>query len=191
MKIFYLNELIKKLLGVLKKILILILIIFVIGIFWGYNQRREMVFIDNGNTMAAANQGLELPMPIPSQVSTEKEGIRIDLEKVVAEKYFIIYSKIYGDQSHFGINLLITDLQKRPLGKGKFKVSIKNKEGHYYKPLLEPELVDFPPDQPLGWKLTSFVIFPYRVALEKEIQIFISYKGINFVLPPVKLWGKG
>ncbi|MEC9488451.1 MAG: hypothetical protein UMV23_03090 [Halanaerobium sp.] len=188
MKIIYLDELFKCMAKKLIKLAGIFTIILLIFLLWGLHSRQEIVFMELNSIEVSDGIEDSLPLPIPSQITTEQQGIRMDLEKVIAEKYYIIYSRIYGDQSYFGINLLVTDLNKRPLKKSGLEAYIKDDQGRVFAPLLQPQLVGFPPDEPLGWKMTSLVYFPYEVALVKQISIFISYQGIEFVLPDVKLW---
>ncbi|WAM32898.1 hypothetical protein [Caldicellulosiruptor morganii] len=39
--------------------------------------------------------------------------LKVSLEKVTKEKYFITYSQVAGNQSYFGLTLIIEDLAKK------------------------------------------------------------------------------
>ena len=114
------------------------------------------------------------------------EEVRISIEKTIKEKYYIVYSWVSGDQSYFAVNSIIENKEKNSLNKEDFKsMYIKDDKGNTHFPLPYYSIIDFPPDQPLGWKQILYVKF-YPLDKEvKSVDIYIKYKGIEKVIKGV------
>jgi len=116
------------------------------------------------------------------------DDIKISVEKTVKEKYYIVYSWVTGDQSYFAINSIIENTKKNKLRKEDFNsMYIKDDRGKTYLPLPYYSLIDFPPDQPLGWKQILYVKFyPLDEGVEK-VNVYITYKGVQKVIKGVEV----
>ncbi len=115
----------------------------------------------------------KLPLPKPSDITVEEDDLRLDLERITVNKYFIIYSVIYGDQSHTSYHLYLTDLNKDDLNPDKIGdiwLETANNE-KIYPVATKPVIREFPEDQPLGWKLSITVKFPYLKTREKHVLV--------------------
>ncbi|MFZ7134149.1 MAG: hypothetical protein ACOWWR_17530 [Eubacteriales bacterium] len=114
--------------------------------------------------------------------------IKISIEKTVREKYYIIYSWVSGDESYFSITSIIEHTKKQKLDYESFDyLYIKDNKGKTYLPLPYYSLVDFPPDQPLGWKQILYVKFTPLDEGVKSIDIYITYKGVEKVIKSVPI----
>lgn len=134
----------------------------------------------------AATSSLDLPLPVPSSISTEIDKTRLDLEKISINKYFIIYSVIYGDQSHTAYHLYLTNLNREILDKNAVgKIYLLTETGEKIEPVAQlPVIEDFPTDQPLGWKIKIIVKFPYKTERENHSLVF-NYLDTEFVLSKI------
>ncbi len=126
---------------------------------------------------------LDLPLPIPSLITTELDKIRLDLEKISVNKFFIVYSEIYGNQSHTAYHLFLTNLNKDTLNKDNLdKIYLKLSTGEVIKPVAQiPIIEDFPTDQPLGWKIKIIAKFPYKTQRSVHDLVLI-YQNKEFDL---------
>lgn len=105
----------------------------------------------------------DLPLPIPSSITVQQGDIRLDLEKISTQKYFIVYSLIYGDQSHTAYHLFLTDLERQLLDQEQLTdIWLETASGQRIEQVAEPTIIDFPKDQPLGWKVGIIAKFPYQ-----------------------------
>jgi len=138
---------------------------------------------NNQQVYPVDSSNLDLPLPIPSLITTKVNKIRLDLEKISVNKFFIVYSEIYGNQSHTAYHLFLTDLNKDTLNKDGFgKIYLKTSTGQVIKPVAQvPIIEDFPTDQPLGWKIGIIVKFPYKTQRAVHDLILI-YKEKEFNL---------
>ncbi len=129
------------------------------------------------------SSNLDLPLPIPSLITTEVDKIRLDLEKISVNKFFIVYSEIYGNQSHTAYHLYLTDLNRDTLNKDGFgEIYLKTSTGQVIKPIAQvPIIEDFPTDQPLGWKIKIIVKFPYKTQRSVH-DLILTYQNKNFKL---------
>ncbi|AZR74423.1 hypothetical protein BBF96_14120 [Anoxybacter fermentans] len=124
----------------------------------------------------------DLPLPKPSTITTEKDDIRLDLERVTVHKYYIIYSVIYGDQSHTAYHLFLTDLNRKKLDpKGVGEIWLETASGERIEQVAEPTIYDYPKDQPLKWKIGIIAKFPYQSRRDAH-KLFLRYQGITFKL---------
>lgn len=174
-------------------ILCLIILTFAL-ILYIYGQsvsEREIIYFRMPNVIAVTTYGndeLESPFPLPSSIYQIKGDIRIGLEKIVREKFFIIYSTVTGDQSYFGVHLLIEDMQKRRLSKGDYEgIWLIDDLGNRYDPMPYFKIEDFPENQPLGWKLTFFGKFEPVNPKAKFINIYFRYNGKVYELAGIDL----
>lgn len=141
---------------------------------------KEIIYYRMPNIVAVLadeEDNLGAPFPIPSSIYQIKDDIRIGLEKIVREKFFIIYSTVTGDQSYFGVHLLIEDMKKRPLSKADYQgIWMIDDLGRKYEPFPYFQIQDFPENQPLGWKLTFLGKFPPIDPKAKSVNIYFKYK---------------
>src|SRR5690554_2509055 len=115
-------------------------------------------------------------------------NIKISLEKVVNEKYFIEYSWVKGDESYFGIGLIIENINKDKLSKDDFKaIWIEDDLGNSYMPLPYQSISDFPKDHPLGWKQLFYGKFSPLNVKAKSITIYYEYKEHKFIIRDVPI----
>ncbi|WP_303859601.1 hypothetical protein [Alkalibaculum bacchi] len=112
--------------------------------------------------------------------------VKISIEKTIKEKYYIVYSWVNGDQSYFAVNSIIENTKKNKLNKDDFhSMYIKDDKGNTLFPLPYYSIVDFPSDQPLGWKQILYVKFYPLDKDVKTIDIYITYKGEQKVIEDV------
>lgn len=139
--------------------------------------RQQFSYIYNPAVHAAApvTKGLELPMPKPSSISVERDNVRLDLERVTVHQYYIVYSVIYGDQSHTAYHLFLTDLQKRPLDlKGVGQIWLETETGEKIEQIADPVVKDYPEDQPMKWKIEIEAKFPHQSSMGDH-KLFVRY----------------
>lgn len=116
------------------------------------------------------------------------DDVKISIEKIVQEKYYIIYSWVNGDQSYFAINLILENINKERLKSDSFEyLYIKDDQGKIYLPLPYYKLIDFPPEQPLGWKQLLYVKFDPIDKDAKCIDVYITYAGVEKVIKNIEL----
>ena len=114
--------------------------------------------------------------------------IKISIEKTIKEKYYMVYSWVTGDQSYFAVNSIIEDTKKNKIKKEDFNsMYLKDDRGKTYFPLPYYNLVDYPSDQPLGWKQILYVKFYPLDEGVKEVDIYITYKGVQKIIKRVKV----
>ncbi|MPW25912.1 hypothetical protein GC105_08925 [Alkalibaculum sp. M08DMB] len=123
-----------------------------------------------------------------SPYHTNFDEVKISIEKTVREKYYIVYSWVTGDQSYFAITSIIEDTNKESLNKDDFNnMYIKDDRGNTYFPLPYFSLIDYPPDQPLGWKQILYVKFYPLDDGVKTVDVYITYKGVQKVIEGVEV----
>ncbi len=128
----------------------------------------------------------DLPLPIPSTITTERDHLRLDLERVSVHKYYIVYSVIYGDQSHTAYNLYLTDLTKKNLKPDEIEeIWLETKKGERIKQIAESTIYGYPEDQPLGWKIGIIAKFPYQSS-RQEHKLYFRYQGKVFELKDIQ-----
>lgn len=174
-----------------KIILALILFsLFLLGFYGGIKKHYvNKVYIFQTTAQAAfpvTTEEIDLPLPVPSSISTEKGQVRLDLEKIAVNRFFIIYSIVYGDQSHTAYHLYLTDLEGQTLDKeGPGDIYLQAEDGEIIKPVAQlPVVEDFPLDQPLGWKIKIIVKFPYQTQRSSH-SLVLHYLGEKFVLTDI------
>lgn len=114
------------------------------------------------------------------------KDVKISIEKTIKEKYYVVYSWVNGDQSYFAVNSIIENTKKNKLNKDDFSsMYIKDDKGNTLFPLPYYSIVDFPPDQPLGWKQILYVKFYPLDKDVKTVDIYITYKGEQKVIKKV------
>lgn len=115
--------------------------------------------------------------------------LKVSLEKVTKEKYFIIYSQITGNQSYFGIDLIIENLAKKNIDKSAFEyiyIEDATTKQEFY-PIPYYEIENFPTDRPLGYKAkfyAKFLPLPYKTSF---INIYFKFSNKLFVLKNVDI----
>ncbi|WP_237738282.1 MULTISPECIES: hypothetical protein [unclassified Caldicellulosiruptor] len=115
--------------------------------------------------------------------------LKVSLEKITKEKYFITYSQITGNQSYFGLTLIIEDLARKNIDKSAFEYiyieDTTTKQKFYPIPYYEIE--NFPTDRPLGYKVkfyAKFLPLPYQTS---SINIYFKFSDKLFVLKNVDI----
>lgn len=112
--------------------------------------------------------------------------IKLSVEKLIQEKYFIVYSWSTGDESYFGITFLVENTKKQKLSKNDFKtIWLVDDDGKPHQPIPYFEVLDFPEDQPLGWKqVINCKFWPLNPEIE-YIDIYIKYGQTLFTIEDV------
>ncbi|NLJ83973.1 MAG: hypothetical protein GX336_03565 [Halanaerobiaceae bacterium] len=152
-----------------------------------HSGNREYRFLSSLQESFPVTTGeIELPLPVPSSISTEREQLRLDLEKIAVKRFFIVYSVVYGDQSHTAYHLYLTDLQRQDLDKeGLGEIYLQTETGEIIQPVAQlPVVKDFPDDQPLGWKIKIIAKFPYMPHRSSH-DLILYYLGEKFVLKDI------
>lgn len=159
------------------------LILFLLGLLFFILKSGSL--LDNSIfTFSTAN----IPYPSPTAITDTKNQIRIGVEKVVKESYYITYSKIEGNPSHFATYLIIENLKKEKLSPKDYKeIWLVDNLGTRYEPLPYFKISDFPKDQPLGWKLMLFNKFPSVDNKASFVTIYVKFQNNTFELEKVKL----
>ncbi|MFW6306837.1 MAG: hypothetical protein ACOC1N_05605 [Bacillota bacterium] len=173
------------------KFYIIILSVFIFTFFSGIftasrieNDSTSYIFLQGDKLIQKVNSSdLKLPLPKPSLITTEVNEIRLDLEKISVNKFFIVYSSIYGNQSHTAYHLYLTDLDKNDLDKDSIgQIYLLTSEGEKIQPVAQvPVIRDFPEDQPLEWKIKIIVKFPYHEQRSVHDLVF-NYNNQEFRL---------
>ena len=146
---------------------------------------REYIYYTQRKAITIPATNLELPLPLPSILTTEQANPRVDLEKISVNRYFIIYSLIYGDQSHTAYHLYLTDLQRNKLNPALLQEIWLEGDGRKILPVAElPVIKDFPADQPLGWKIKIIVKFPYQTTRSNH-SLSINYNSLRFTITEI------
>jgi hypothetical protein len=115
--------------------------------------------------------------------------IKISLEKLVNENYFIEYSWVNGDESYFGLGIIIENIKKEKLSKDDFEsIWIEDDIGNTYMPLPYQKITDFPMDHPLGWKQLFYGKFSPLNVKAKSITIYFDYKEHKYIIQDVPLY---
>ncbi|WAM30682.1 hypothetical protein [Caldicellulosiruptor naganoensis] len=87
---------------------LVILIIYIILTIFIMKSSNQYIYVYHEPSMLKTNFGQSKYFSIIGQ-------FKVSLEKVTKEKFFIIYSQITGNQSYFGLTLIIEDLIKKIL----------------------------------------------------------------------------
>lgn len=115
--------------------------------------------------------------------------IKISLEKLVNENYFIEYSWVNGNESYFGLGIIIENIKKEKLSKDDFEsIWIEDDIGNTYMPLPYQKITDFPMDNPLGWKQLFYGKFSPLNIKAKSITIYFDYMEHKFIIKDVPLY---
>ncbi|MEJ6950786.1 hypothetical protein [Natronospora cellulosivora (SeqCode)] len=149
-----------------------------------WNSSKEIYYQNESysETIQILND-LDIPLPIPSAISYEKNNIRLDLEKVAVNKFFIVYSVIYGNQSHTAYHLYLTNLNKESIDKSEIQeVYLKTKDDEIIKPVAQRLTIrDFPEDIPLGWKVQIIAKLPYQTEKSAH-KLILIYNNQEYIL---------
>jgi len=114
--------------------------------------------------------------------------IKISLEKMINEKYFIEYSWVTGNESYLGLGLIIENIKRDKLIKENFKsIWIEDNLGNKYMPLPYQSIIDFPKDYPLGWKQLFYGKFSPLNEKAKSITIYFNYNDHMFIIKDVEI----
>ena len=170
-------------------ILFLVLFAGTIGFIIGQHityESRELIFY-SPQTIKTMNNRSELPLPKSSDITVEQNNVRLDLEKIAIKKYFIVYSAIYGNQSHTAYHLFLTNLSKNKIDQNQIKnIWLETKNGNRIEPVAQKPIIrDFPVDQPLGWRIKIIVKFPYQTQ-RKNHKLVLQYKNSLYKLNDIK-----
>ena len=116
------------------------------------------------------------------------KDIKISLEKVINEKYFIEYSWVNGNESFFGLGIIIENTQREKLNKDDFKsIWLEDNLGNRYMPLPYQTINDFPKDYPLGWKQLFYGKFSPLNIKAKSITIYFNYRDHKFIIKDIEI----
>jgi hypothetical protein len=177
-----------------KKVIILTLMMFlifmIIGICIGkrltYESKNIICYSpETRQTMYKGGQN-NIPLPKSSDITTEKNNYRLDLEKISINKYFIIYSVIYGDQSHTAYHLYLTNLAKEKIDKSKIENIWLETDNGKISPIARNLIIrDFPKDEPLKWRVKLIAKFPYKNERNKH-NLILKYNDSIYNLTNIK-----
>ncbi|ADQ46279.1 hypothetical protein Calkro_1423 [Caldicellulosiruptor kronotskyensis 2002] len=124
-----------------------------------------------------------------SQYSVIVQNTKVSLEKVTKEKFYITYSQVTGNQSYFGLTLIIENLEKKRINKAAFEYiyieDAATKQKYYPIPYFEIE--NFPQDQPMLYKAkfyAKFHLLPYNIF---AINIYFKFEDKLFILKNVDI----
>ncbi|MFW6035002.1 MAG: hypothetical protein ACOCRZ_01970 [Halothermotrichaceae bacterium] len=167
------------------KLLLLVFLFFLITgsliMIFSRSFSKEIIIYNYDNRVLAAAD-INLPLPKPSTISTTENDVRLDLEKISAIKYYIVYSVIYGDQSHTAYQLYLTDLNREKIDINKIKEIWLETDNNQIEPVAqEPVITGFPEDEPLGWKVGILVKFPYQKTRDSH-DLVLHYNNLIFRL---------
>ncbi|MDP3486793.1 MAG: hypothetical protein Q8S19_02525, partial [Bacillota bacterium] len=115
------------------------------------------------------------------------DKIRIGVEKVAVHRYFTIYSYVTGDESHMELLLMLEHLDQLAIPKGQPEIRVKDNLGSTLTPFPYYEVLDYPTDDPLGYKLTLWVRFPPPDKEVCHIDIYCKYLGKTFEIKSVPI----
>lgn len=173
-------------------IFFILVICFIFGFFillGGVTLSREQINYVYGPSVKTVSLNTEihdLPLPKPSTITVEQEQVRLDLERITTQKYFIVYSLIYGDQSHTAYHLFLTDLNRQQINQEWLAdIWLETAEGQRIEQVAEPTVCDFPKDQPLGWKVGIIAKFPYQTNRQCH-KLSLRYQGKLFELTNIE-----
>lgn len=123
-----------------------------------------------------------------SEYTETKKNIKVSLEKITNEKYFIVYSFTTGNESFFGVTLILEDINKNKINKLQYeKIFLEDNKGRKYYPIPYFLIEDFPPDNPLKWKVKFFAKFlPLPKDVDK-INIYFYFNNSEFILKNVPI----
>lgn len=107
--------------------------------------------------------------------------IRIDVEKITTELYFITYSWMSGNPTYNAITLNIEEINKNTLSFDNYQDSyVVDNLGNQYYPMYYKES-PYPPDDPLGYKNVLFIKFwPFDSKADK-VTLHLMYKGAEYI----------
>lgn len=137
-------------------------------------ERIHLVFNPQGST-------------VYSPFNAVMDRIRIGVERVAVHRYYTIYSYVTGDQSHMEVVLMLEHLDKLAIQKGQPEVRVEDNLGNILTPFPYYELLDYPIDDPLGYKLTLWMRFPPPDSAVSHINIFCKYLGKIFEIKSVPI----
>lgn len=137
-------------------------------------ERVHLVFNPRGST-------------VHSPFNAVVNRIRLGVERVAVHRYFTVYSYVTGDESHMELLLMLEHLDKLSIPKGQPEVRLKDNLGNILYPFPYYELLDYPPDDPLGYKLTLWVRFPPPVNEASYVDVFCKYLGKSYEIRSVPI----
>ncbi|KAF0193798.1 MAG: hypothetical protein FD169_2258 [Bacillota bacterium] len=115
------------------------------------------------------------------------DRIRIGVERVAVHRYFTIYSYVTGDESHMELLLMLEHLDKLALQIGQPEIRVKDNLGNLLTPFPYYEVLGYPTDDPLGYKLTLWARFPPPEKEVSHIDIYCKYLGKSFEINSVPI----
>ncbi|BCS81269.1 hypothetical protein [Anaerocellum diazotrophicum] len=124
-----------------------------------------------------------------SEYSIIIQNIKVSLEKATKEKFYITYSQVTGNQSYFGLTLILENLEKKKINKAAFEyiyIEDANTKQKFY-PIPYFEIENFPQDQPIWYKAkfyAKFHLLPHNIS---EINIYFKFEGKLFILKNVDI----
>jgi hypothetical protein len=114
-------------------------------------------------------------------------SVEVYVERVSVHRFYRIYSYVTGDRSHMEIELVIQHLNRENLPKEIPEVTLHEEGLSKVYPFPYILLSDYPPDDPLGYKLTLLCRFPPPEFSTQKIDISLHYLGKLFVIKEVPI----
>jgi hypothetical protein len=107
--------------------------------------------------------------------------IRIDVEKITTELYFITYSWMSGNLTYNAITLNVEDINKNPLNLTNYQSSyVIDNLGNKYFPMYYKES-PYPPDDPLGYKNVLFIKFWPFDSKADTVTLYLQYGNEEYI----------
>lgn len=122
-----------------------------------------------------------------SKFYTKKGDTSIDLERIVNEKYFIVYSWMSGDKSSLCAVFVVSDKKENPINSYKvtnIKCSDNLGKNHY---ALSYYFENYPTDKPLKYKKYLYLRFlPFDEDV-KSISLKFDYLGNTYIFTNIPI----
>ncbi len=130
-----------------------------------------------------------LVQTVPSTITSTEDGIRVGVERIADEKYFILYSTMSGDWSNMNVTLIIENMNKEMLNKDTIAhLTLVDDNNNIYLQTPYYELKDFPGgENALGWRMTFFCKFARLPENVKKVDGVFQYDGKVFLLEDIIL----
>ncbi len=117
-----------------------------------------------------------------------QNDIRIGVERITTEIYYITYSWVSGNLTYNAVSLVVEQTEQRPLNVAESYqgcYAIDDNNNHYY-PMFYQE-APYPPDDPLGYKNTLYVKFWPFDSQADTVTLYLSYAGYDYIFEDIPI----